>query len=131
VIYALAPDTAEEALAHGVRPRRPERRAEHRDPAGGRDPAEGRTVLAVAVVDEEPRRGALRRRLAQALLANRTSSTRSARERRGRLVARASTMSCWRRKAFSAMSSGLLRARSAAVASTSELAVAGRIQPAR
>ena len=57
----------EEALADGVGPRRPDRRADHLDRAGGGDAGEGATVLGVVVVDQEPRSDALRRRLAELL----------------------------------------------------------------
>ncbi len=67
VIQALAPHTAEEPLAGGVRPWCPDGGAQDRDPATRRDAVERRPVLAVVVADEEA--GALveRRGLAQLL----------------------------------------------------------------
>jgi hypothetical protein len=59
-------------------------------------------------------------------LARSTSSARSARPMRGRLVERARTISCWRSRAFSATNSGLLRSRSVAEPRTREFVVAGR-----
>jgi hypothetical protein len=67
MIDALAADAPEEALADGVRARRPNRRQDHVDAATGRDPCEGGAVLGVVVVDQEARPRPLRRRLAELL----------------------------------------------------------------
>ncbi len=63
-------------------------------------------------------------------LASRTTRTRSARVKRGRLAARLRTRSCWRSKAFSMTSCGLLRARSRMLPRASEV-LGGLVQDRR
>jgi hypothetical protein len=60
-------------------------------------------------------------------LASKTRSIRSALRYAGRLTCRLSMMSCWRKRAFSAMSSDLLLPRSAMVPSSNE-GVSGLVQ---
>src|SRR4051812_17210729 len=55
VVRALPADAAEEALADGVGPRRPDRRPKYGDAAGGGEAIELGAVLGVVVVDEEAR----------------------------------------------------------------------------
>jgi hypothetical protein len=54
VVDALSPDAAEEALAHGVGARSPDRCANHLDCVGRRDAGEGGSVCGIVVVDREP-----------------------------------------------------------------------------